>query len=254
MKKRLSFIFFCLVTLGISQPLFADDQSGKERFERANALYEKGDSEKALEIYRELVRQGFSGSPLYYNLGNIYYEQGNRGLSILWYERAKKLDPRDADIQFNLSLARSHIKNASEPLIQNLLSFFTTKELAWFLTFFIWGFFIVLGLVTLNWVRGETWPGVTLWSMGILLGLTALWLGFNVAYDTKPFAIVHLPPGEVRRGPGPDYAVGFTIPVGSKVIVLNKRPEWTQVGVPQEGLKGWIPTKEIEEINLKGIL
>jgi len=32
------------------------------------------------------------------------------------------------------------------------------------------------------------------------------------------------------------------------VIVLEKRPDWLQVGVPQQGLKGWMPSKEVELI------
>jgi uncharacterized protein YgiM (DUF1202 family) len=61
-------------------------------------------------------------------------------------------------------------------------------------------------------------------------------------------------PGEVRNGPGQDYAVGFTVPEGSKVTLLNRRPEWSQIGVPQQGLKGWIPSSEIEPIRIESAL
>ena len=76
-------------------------------------------------------------------------------------------------------------------------------------------------------------------------------MGTQIWNTNKPWAVVTALPGEVRNGPGTDYAVGFTVPEGSKVLILNKRPEWTQIGAPIEGLKGWIPTKEIEEIKLK---
>ena len=58
------------------------------------------------------------------------------------------------------------------------------------------------------------------------------------------------PPGEVRNGPGPDYAVGFTVPEGSSVLLLSRRPDWTQVGVPSQGLKGWMPNSEVEAVEL----
>ncbi len=67
-------------------------------------------------------------------------------------------------------------------------------------------------------------------------------------------AIVVAPPGEVRNGPGQEYAVGFTIPEGSKVLILNQRPDWVQVGVPQQGLKGWMPANEVEAISFTSVL
>jgi len=86
------------------------------------------------------------------------------------------------------------------------------------------------------------------WVFGLCLLFFGTWFGFGIYETRQPFAIVTTPPGEVRNGPGTEYAVGFTIPEGSKVLVLNKRPEWTQVGVQQQGLKGWMPTQELELI------
>lgn len=44
---------------------------------------------------------------LYYNLGNSYYRTDNITRAVLNYERALLLAPGDADIRFNLQMARS---------------------------------------------------------------------------------------------------------------------------------------------------
>ncbi len=220
----------------------------QEQFNQANALLEKGDLDKAQEIYATLVRKGFGGTALAYNLGNIAYRKGERGKAILWYERARMLSPRDGDVQFNLAMARSHLKDEKDPLIQSIISTFTENELAATLLLLLWIFFGVFGALRLGWIEGELWPAATLWTSGLFLLLTASWLGLSLFFGQTPAAVVTQSPGEVRNGPGNDYAVGFTVPEGSKVIVLNQRPDWIQIGVPQQGLKGWVKTNEIETV------
>ena len=58
--------------------------------------------------------------------------------------------PRDPDISFNLSLARSHIRDEENSLVKRLLLYFTGGELAWFLAFWVWVFFLLLGAVILS--------------------------------------------------------------------------------------------------------
>jgi len=220
----------------------------QDKFNQANKLFEQGNLEQALESYKWLVRQSYESPALYYNFGNLFYRLGNRGKSILWYERAQRLRTRDADIEFNLSLARSHIKTAEDPLLRRALLYFTSTELGWGLTLVSWFFFLLLMLKIMGRLEGDLWPGLSLWSSGLILVLTSGWFVTNIYFSDQPHGIVTSPPGEVRNGPGEDYAVGFTIPDGSKVLILKRRPEWTQVGVPQEGLKGWMPTEEVELI------
>lgn len=235
----LSISFFCAI------PASSNPQA---LFSEANQLFEKGDVDRALDQYQSLIRQGFEGTALFYNLGNIYYRKGERGRAILWYERAKSRAPRDADIQFNLSLAKSHLRDEKESVIQNTVFYFTNWELGWFVTFLMWVFFGLWGAKIIGWAKGDLWLSLVLWFTGVLLVPSLVWFVVNTSWRGQPVAIVTTPPGEVRNGPGGDYAVGFTVPEGSKVLVLNQRPEWVQIGVPQQGLKGWIPAAEVEFI------
>jgi len=244
--STITFLIFILTAFSLN--VQANEEGPQSKFLEANTLFESGKTQEALQIYQDLTKLGFAGSSLFYNLGNIHYRRGERGWAILWYERAKNMAPRDGDIKFNLQLAKSHIKKVDEPVLEKIINTFTLNELGIFISVWSWVFFGVLGFLVLGKIRGEIWPVATLWTSGLLLVLFAGWFFARHSYASKNWAVLISPPGEVRNGPGEEYAVGFTIPEGSKITVLNKRPLWSQVGIPQEGLKGWIPTQELEEI------
>jgi len=226
----------------------ASSPGPQDVFLQANQAYEKGDYDTAINLYLGLAGKGFEGVSLYYNIGNAYYRRGERGPAILWYERALRLDPRDSDIQFNLRLASNHLKDERESILNRMTLFLSAGELGVLFSLVWWAFFILLGCLVLGWLKGELWPGLSLWSLGTAGVCLGIWLGANLFLINQPIGIVIKAPGEVRNGPGQEYAVGFTVPEGTKVVVLNRRPDWVEVGVPQQGLKGWLPSDEIEQI------
>lgn len=234
-------LVFGILVMGIST-------SQAVTLEEGNAAYEKGQYDGALDIYLQLTRQGFQGSELFYNIGNAYYQKGDRGRAILWYERALRLSPRDSDIDFNLSLARSHLKDAQRPVWERILFFFSDKELGFFVLAMIWATFGLLFWQTIRPQRDNQIFSAGLGTSVILLVISALWFGVRSWQQSVPRAIVTAPPGEVRNGPGVEYPVGFTVPEGTGVLVLSERGKWRQVGVPEQGLKGWMPENELEAI------
>ena len=59
------------------------------------------------------------------------------------------------------------------------------------------------------------------------------------------------PVAEVRSGPNTTYPANFTVPEGRRVLILKEEEPiqgWLEVGVPQEGLKGWVPDTSVEVI------
>ena len=72
----------------------------------ADQAYAKEQYQQAIADYESLLKQG-SNADIYYNLGNAYYRVGNITRAIINYERAALLSPGDADIRFNLQIARS---------------------------------------------------------------------------------------------------------------------------------------------------
>ncbi len=77
----------------------------------ANSEYSKGNFENAVKLYESITNKGLEAPELYFNLGNAYYKSNNTAYAILNYERAKKLNPNDEDINVNLKLANQKIED-----------------------------------------------------------------------------------------------------------------------------------------------
>ena len=94
--------------LFIADPVLAQNPvTPTEAMRVANQHYEAGQYSEAAAIYETILASGLHHSSVYYNLGNAYFKQGDLGRAILNYRRAQRLDPRDADVTANLSIART---------------------------------------------------------------------------------------------------------------------------------------------------
>ncbi len=71
----------------------ADKAFSEEKYEEAAKLYHR-------------IADSVASVNVYYNLGCTYYRLDDMAHSVLWFERALKLDPADEDIEANLLLAR----------------------------------------------------------------------------------------------------------------------------------------------------
>ena len=106
----ISFITFITFTL------IASNSQINEVMQKGNALYKGGSYNKAIDEYKQLVDEGYSGVALFYNLGNSYYRIGKLGYAILYYEKALKLSPSDEDVQHNLNFAKLSTVDRIQPL------------------------------------------------------------------------------------------------------------------------------------------
>ena len=72
---------------------------------QADKAFAEEKYEQAAETYTR-VADSVASVSVYYNLGCTYYRMDDMAKSVLWFERAHKLDPADDDIESNLQLAR----------------------------------------------------------------------------------------------------------------------------------------------------
>ncbi|MFQ5499322.1 MAG: tetratricopeptide repeat protein [Candidatus Zixiibacteriota bacterium] len=102
----------------------------QDEFEMANKFYEQRDYESAIRMYRSVLNQGVESAPLHFNLGNAYFKDGDLGRAVLYYMKARRLDPSDVDISHNLEFARRYSRVQMEGVKLNPVSSFFESVVA----------------------------------------------------------------------------------------------------------------------------
>ena len=242
-----------VLTLALLMPVAASAVTKTE----ADSAYAQGHYQQAADAYEALLKQGVSAD-LYYNLGGAYYRMDEIPRAVLNYERALLLSPGDADIRFNLQMARSKTIDKITPESE---MFFVT----WYHS-----------LVNMTSVDGWARLALVALSLAIALALVYLFasrvglrkLGFfgalvmlllfvcsNVfAYVQKQGlthrtgAIIMAPAATVKSTPAKQGTDLFILHEGTRVEITDgSMRQWKRVSVA-DGKEGWIETSQIEII------
>ncbi|MBR3455141.1 MAG: tetratricopeptide repeat protein [Bacteroidaceae bacterium] len=224
----------------------------------ADSAYRKDDFETAAQMYESLLAIEGESPVYYYNLGNCYYKQENIPLAIICYERAFLLDPGDADIRFNLALARGKTIDKVTPPSE---MFFITwaKTVVNFMSIDKWAvlaitsFVLMLALFLMYlftntiWMRKTGFYGaVTMLLLCIVANLAAY--SQHQTLTKRDYAIVIAPSIVVRSSPNESSTELFVIHEGSKVHVEDESMKgWREIKL-EEGKVGWVPVDAIEVI------
>ena len=241
------FVFTCVYSIALAET----DKSAMERFFEANQAYKTGRFQEAADGYIRLVEEGHENGHLFYNLGNACFQIGELGKAILYYEKASLLIPRDADLNFNLSHARSLTQDAVSPPASSLFSkllgldSFNFHEI--FLVFAVlnvmlfsvlcfrlfkkteWAYYLAILLVIFNCVGG--------------LSLGLKWYG--ISNDNR--AVVLAKEADVRAGPDPGDTILFKVHEGTIVHYDRAEDDWILLQL-SEDKRGWVRDNQIERI------
>ena len=225
--------------------------------EIADSAYAQGHYQKAIKDYTELLQQGASAD-IYYNLGNAYYRVEDMTHAILSYERALLLSPGDADIRFNLQMARSKTVDKITPesemffvtwyhSLVNLMSVDGWARTA----LFSLALAIVLALVYLFvepvWLRKVGFFGAIFL---IAVFVMSNWLAYQQQQNliNRKGAIVTEAAVTVRSTPAADGTDLFILHEGTKVTITDATmKDWKKIRLA-DGKQGWIETTQIEII------
>ena len=226
-------------------------------WDAANTAYINSDYHRAIDAYRQLILRGYASDKLYYNLANAYFKVGRYGKAILYYNRALRLAPGDADIRYNLDVANT----------------FTKDKIAVVPEFFLKG-----------WVRSvrmslgcTAWSVVSLAALALLFALVLLYLlagrlawrkaGFYgtlamllVFVASTSFAVTErrelldsteavVMSSSVSVKSSPDKASTdlFVLHEGANVRTVSELGDWREI-VIADGKKGWVEARTIETI------
>lgn len=241
-----------LALMLLSVPAMAD--TAPDAFKAANALYAGGKFAEAAQKYQAAADTGLKNWVLEYNLGNACYRAGQVGRAILHYERAFRMNSGQGDVIYNLNLATNRAGEPELPasalptLAWRLFYILSINTLTVLVSFYFIFFATAAGfaLAGHSILRGDAALG-----LGILFAGLVLWLGVRIYILEHPPGVVVAPVAEVRSGPNTTYPTNFTVPEGHRVLLLDEQEPvqgWLEIGVPQEGLKGWVPDSSVEII------
>ena len=98
---------------------------------QADSAYARADYETAVKLYGTLAKQNAT-SDVCYNLGCAYYRLDDMAHSVLWFERALKLEPSDKDILTNLEMTRTKTIDKIIPQHEFILFTYFRAMTNWF--------------------------------------------------------------------------------------------------------------------------
>ncbi|MFH1159697.1 MAG: tetratricopeptide repeat protein [bacterium] len=235
--------------------LFAQDPTAA--LIKANKAYTDGLYNDAAELYKQVADAGYQAPELFFNLGNCYYKLDDFPNAILWYERARRLDPGNENIDFNLNVTNSKIADKIDALPE-LFYVRWFKALVNLYPVKLWSYQTIIFFIL-------TLASISLYLLGVRLILrkAGFWTGFlffTLTLFTLLFslsgthqmknlreAIVFDPTVTVKSSPDEKSIDLFVLHEGTKVRVLDKIGTWYEIRIAN-GSVGWLPGEALVEI------
>jgi len=223
-------------------------------FHAGNKLYEQGKYKESIKKYNSIIKQGYISDAIYYNLGNCYFKLGLLGKTILYYERAKRLNPRNPELISNLNYVHSLLEDKIKPLKRNWISK-ECNSIAHFmpigkwvgLTAIIWLVFSGLGILAIflaNFRKILIYIDIGL-IVFLAMGTAIIFILHTESKNSQ--AIVLSKKVTARYGPGEGEVEAFFLHEGTKVSVKSSEGSWVHIQL-QDGKAGWLPKKAVEKI------
>ncbi|PKP52879.1 MAG: hypothetical protein CVT92_06825 [Bacteroidetes bacterium HGW-Bacteroidetes-1] len=255
MKKMMKtfLTIFSLILLSTA----AHTTEPQQQFELGNNYYNQAIYDSALFHYHKILDTGLESDVLYYNMANAYFKLKEVPYSILYYEKALKINPTDEDIAHNLSIANAMIVDKIEVLPQlffkvwwnTFYKLLPADTWAWIsvLVFILTLLAIYLYLTSFNILVRKLafFSGLVL----IFSSLASFGLASQKYYYTQQTneAIIFAPTITIKSSPVASSVDLFVLHEGTKVTLLDHTNGWQKIKIAN-GSIGWLP----EDV-LKGI-
>ena len=229
------------VVLAVSAVTAAGARDVDSLWAQAVNEYTAENYEAALAAFTSIEEAGYVSPDLYYNMGNCCYKLGHRlGLSILYYEKALKLDPSYEDAAVNLEIAREGTLDRIEAVPEFIL-------LTWFKAFRdtlssdAWAWIALTLLLTVAVM-------VLLFRAVVFMAISAAF-AFNLrsAVEDSGEAVVTVPVSSVKSSPGSTDQSLFILHEGTKVSVVDSLGDWYRIEL-SDGRQGWMEGNDVEII------
>ena len=220
--------------------------------------YTAGDYASALKDWEDVRATGLMSKELYFNLGNAYFKTGEIAPAILWYERALRLDPSDADVRYNLEFARAQTQDKIDEVPEIFFEQWG-HAMCYLLPSNTWAvlslvFFGITVALVLLFLLGRTSTQRRMGFFAAIVTFLIAFLGWDFAQWQRTealrqdMAIVMRPVSSVKSSPSAEGAKDlFILHEGTRVKILDNVSGFSNIELA-DGRQGWIPSGEIEII------
>lgn len=245
--KSLLFYFFMLCFI----PLMAQNEV---LFEQANADYNDGNYQEALENYDQILSNGETSAALYFNLANTHYKLNNIAPSVYYYEKALQLKPNDKDIVNNLEFARNMVIDDIEvvpetglsKLVNNTISRLSFDGWAWMaiVSSVIFAISFLLYYFSAGTKFKRLFFGISIFFLIVSLGSLGFAYQQQSSIKNSQYAIIFSEEVPVRSEPNLRSDELFLLHEGTKLEVLETFQDWIKLEL-SNGAQGWITKNEV---------
>lgn len=251
---------FCTVVIVLLCSTFANAKSSEAALQdslvNANKYAQNGLNSQAIDTYEYIISQGYTNASVYYNLGYAYYKQGNLGRAILNMERAKKLNPNDPDVQYNLDLAYALTDQMQvvEPMFfetwwNGFKNMFSPDGWAWVLAIL---FIITLGGIA-AFLFANSIPLRKVGFFGAIVCAILCVVSFSIALN-KRGEIIDSTEGIIlsssvtlTTSPDKNGSEMAVLHEGTHIEIVSILNEWAEVRL-KDGNVGWLKVADFEKI------
>jgi tetratricopeptide (TPR) repeat protein len=248
------FVILCVILTGT---MYVRAINPHEAISKGAKAYSSGQYSEAAEAYKSVADGGFESSDLFYNLGNCYFKMQDYPNAVLWYERAKKLDPGNENVDFNLNVANTKISDKIDPIpdlfykrwYKSLIFFFPVDS--WARTAIITIFLAISGFVLYLVTRVLFIRKAGFW-VGLSLGVLALFF-LLFSWNAHQYltsvdeAIVFTATITAKSSPDDNSTDLFVLHEGTKVLLLDNVNGWCEIKIAN-GSVGWLPQSSLVKI------
>lgn len=225
---------------------------------KATDSYAAGEWEASLSTYKAIDKIGMESAALYCNIGSAYYKSSDIPHSILYFERALKLDPSYEDARYNLGVVSSLIKDKIDPVPDFILASWA-KSVCYMLDSDLWAvsslvffaltiIFVLLFFFSISPAAKKASFGLSIIFIIFSVGAFSFSVWQKNEYIRADTAIVMTPVSSVKSSPSEDGSKDlFILHEGTKVNILDTVGDWRNIELV-DGRQGWVQSSDIEVI------
>lgn len=254
MNKLFIILFICIIG-----PLHASSTTNDSLIINGNNLYNEANYQLAIIEYQKVIENGFESAELYYNIGNSFFKINDLPSAILFYERAKKLDPSDEDILYNLGLTNSRIIDNHEQVPEIIFkkwwnSFYNRFSVNVWAKIAIFLFIATLFLFAIYLFSKTRFVKKVFFFISLFIFICTA-ISFTLSMQKYYYsnehkeAIVFTPTITVKSSPNKNSVDLFVIHEGTKLYITDELESegWLEIRIAN-GSVGWLPKSAVVQI------